>query len=88
MSEHLWESALMVYPPERHVFVKDPANDFLCAVCHRPRAMHLHDGFVPVVRDTISFDPKARYGVHPHWTKPGTLKNKKDKPEKKQDFFN
>lgn len=49
-------NTFIVHPLEKHVFVDDPGNDFLCKVCHRPRALH-----VSVAAQTIpsNIDPKT-----------------------------
>lgn len=28
------------HPLETHAFIVDPANDYLCLLCQRPRALH------------------------------------------------
>lgn len=60
-------SAFAAKPLERHVFV---GSDFECSVCHRPRALHLSDGFTPrpgFGTETLTWSPKARYGRHPYF---------------------
>lgn len=59
------------HPLERHSFSGD---SYLCSTCHRPRALHLHDAFIPGhPKSYLSFDPKARYrGPHPAFWRPGT----------------
>lgn len=32
---------------EQHVFADNPKDDFRCAQCGKPRALHAHDGFTP-----------------------------------------
>lgn len=41
-----------IRPLERHHFIGGP-NDFNCASCGRPRAMHIYDGFVIRSRDRV-----------------------------------
>jgi hypothetical protein len=38
-------SPFCVHPLEKHAFV---GEDFDCSFCHRPRALHTHNGFTPV----------------------------------------
>lgn len=74
-------SPLCQHPLERHEFT---GSEFLCSHCHRPRALHYHDGFVPNHEPShLSQDPACRYrGPHPRWTRPGESW-RKDPPVRK-----
>ena len=54
-------SAVCERPFEKHTF-RGNGDKFECEVCGRPRAMHLHDGFVSTYRDldTRIFKPFGR----------------------------
>lgn len=55
-----------------HVF-RGP--DYLCEQCQRPRALHVKDGFIPSKAPlAVTMDLAARYGPHPRWFRPGTLR--------------
>jgi len=56
-------SCFAAFPLERHPFTSPDANNFLCAVCARPRCLHASDGFRP--RQTphnVAMDWRALYG--------------------------
>ena len=36
----LHDTGFLQYPLESHAFVVDPKDDYRCARCHRPRALH------------------------------------------------
>lgn len=74
-------SRFVVRPIERdHSFRHNPDNDFLCLVCDRPRCLHSSAGFIPKPslkrgnEDAVNMDPYVRYGRHPRWFRPGTLR--------------
>lgn len=70
----------MVTPPEKHVF---EGSDYECSICHRTRAMHEKDGFVPCPDNhSVSMDERVRYGPHPYFYKPGSLKLTKKEQER------
>jgi len=69
--------ACCVAPLERHEFKSLAPDSFECDVCHRPRAMHAKDGFYPnSAPPRCCMLPSVRYGPHPYFTKPGSLKDK------------
>lgn len=65
---------------EQHPF-KPGQDNYLCASCHKPRAVHLFDGFLPnPTPPACCMRQWAKYSRHLYWYPPGSLKNKKDKP--------
>lgn len=66
-------------PIEQHEF---KGEDYLCYSCRRPRALHQNDGFRAVATThSVSMDVKARYGKHPYFWKPNTIKLNKTEQE-------
>jgi len=39
------KNSLCINPLERHLFETSQDDDYLCKACHKPRALHLDDGF-------------------------------------------
>jgi len=67
------------FPLENHVFLPSKSDDFLCACCQRPRALHFHDGFrpssLPSIYDRMPTNIKFR-GPHPRFSRPGATQRK------------
>jgi hypothetical protein len=71
-------SSFVVHPVERHDFSAGQ-DDFLCSVCHRPRALHARYPFVP--RRDRDYPPEefsVRYrGPHPRFSRVGAANPEK-----------
>lgn len=62
---------------------KGGADTELCAFCGKRRGFHLHDGHRHTASpypsdDELEFCHRGCYRAHPGWTKPGTLRNRKE----------
>jgi hypothetical protein len=44
-----------------HAFAASTANDFLCAYCGKPRAVHADDGFAALPDPPRNMDTNVRY---------------------------